>query len=62
MKWDEYIKDVVTIPSPLDQLTITLSDYPPIPIPPVIKATLHILEKMGESKSIHLLIVFDDRI
>lgn len=62
MKWDEYIKDVVTIPSPLDQLTITLSDYPPIPIPPVIKATLHILEKMGESKSIHNVIVFPERI
>lgn len=61
LQWDEYIKNVLDLPSPLNQLSVTIGEHAPVPIPPLIKATLHFLKKMGKSESIHNVIVLPER-
>lgn len=62
MEWKEYLKGIITEPSCLDNISMSFSGEEPVCIPPVIKASILMLEKMMAAQGVHNVIVFPERI
>jgi len=62
MNWDEYVRDILRKPSCLDNIFLSLDFDKQVSVPPIIKASICILDQISEIKGIHNVIVFPERI
>ena len=61
MNWDDYVRELVRRPSYLDNIVLSLGDDTHIHVPPIIKASVFILEQIN-NHNVHNVIVFPERI
>lgn len=62
MEWREYLKEIVAEPSCLDNISMSFSGQASVRVPPVIKASILMLEKVISAQGVHNVIVFPERI
>lgn len=62
MEWREYVKEIVAEPSCLDSILMSFFGEASVCIPPVIKASVLMLEKIIAAQGFHNVIVFPERI
>lgn len=63
MEWNDYIKKLLSGVSNLDGIRLSMSeDATPITIPPIVKASIQILDKIAEHQGNFNILVFPERI
>jgi len=62
MNWNDYVKELLRRPSCFDNIVLSLGDDTQVSVPPIIKASIFILENIGNTQGIHNVIVFPERI
>lgn len=62
MNWDDYIREILKKPSCFDNVVLSLGNDAQIDVPPIIKASIYILESIIKTQGIHNVIVFPERI
>lgn len=63
LDWNEYIAQLISQSSSLDGISLSLGDHSnPVGIPPIIKASILMLDRMQESQGKFNILVFPERI
>ena len=63
LDWNEYIAQLISQSSSLDGISLSLGDLSkPVGIPPIIKASILMLDRMQESQGKFNILVFPERI
>ena len=61
MNWDDYVRKILRKPSCFDDIVLSFGDDNQVNVPPIIKASIFILEKISNTHGIHNVIVFPER-
>jgi len=62
MNWNDYVRGLIKKPSCFDRMLLSFGDDAQLQVPPIVKASVLILEHIINTQSIHNVIVFPEKI
>jgi len=62
MNWDDYIREILRKPSCFDNVVLSFGNDTQINVPPIIKASVFILDRISRNQGIHNAIIFPERL
>jgi len=62
MNWDDYVREILRKPSCLDNVVLSFGNDTQINVPPIIKASIFILEHINRTQGIQNVIVFPESV
>ncbi|NMA65578.1 MAG: hypothetical protein GX957_04960, partial [Clostridiaceae bacterium] len=61
MNWNDYIREILRKPSCFDNVVLSFENNTKIDVPPIIKASLFILDSITKTQGVHNVIVFPEK-